>query len=277
MHALENSGDRRAALVNRLLGIRERLIGAMLIGNNIVNIGASAFTTSVLVQFFGDGRRDLRHRRHVAPGDRVRRGAAQDRRDQHARPGLADPRPPGVLGGGAVRAADHGDRARSCALCCASSGSTIGENQPILSATEEIRGTVDLLHREGGVARPSATCSAACSISRSSTVSDVMVHRTKMRTINADLTSEEIVREVLASPYTRLPLWRGSRRTSSACCMPRICCARSTRSAATPELNVEAIALEPGSCPTRPRFATSSRRSSPRRPTSPSWSTSMAR
>ena len=41
-------------------------------------------------------------------------------------------------------------------------------------------------------------------------VSEVMVHRTKMRTINADLSSEEIVRAVLASPYTRLPLWRGS-------------------------------------------------------------------
>lgn len=39
-------------------------------------------------------------------------------------------------------------------------------------------------------------------------VEDVMVHRTKMRTINADLPPEEIVREVLASPYTRMPLWR---------------------------------------------------------------------
>jgi len=39
-------------------------------------------------------------------------------------------------------------------------------------------------------------------------VSDVMIHRTKMRTISADLPPEELVREVLASPYTRLPLWR---------------------------------------------------------------------
>ena len=33
--------------------MRERFIGAMLIGNNIVNIGVSAFTTSVLVAVFG--------------------------------------------------------------------------------------------------------------------------------------------------------------------------------------------------------------------------------
>ena len=41
-------------------------------------------------------------------------------------------------------------------------------------------------------------------------VSDVMIHRTNMLTINADLPPGELVREVLASPYTRLPLWRGA-------------------------------------------------------------------
>lgn len=39
-------------------------------------------------------------------------------------------------------------------------------------------------------------------------VSDVMVHRTSMVTLNADLPSEELVREVLATEYTRIPLWR---------------------------------------------------------------------
>ena len=40
-------------------------------------------------------------------------------------------------------------------------------------------------------------------------VSDVMVHRTKMRLIDADLPPEELVREAIVSPYTRMPLWRG--------------------------------------------------------------------
>ena len=39
-------------------------------------------------------------------------------------------------------------------------------------------------------------------------VSDVMVHRTEMVTVNADEPPEEIVREVLATEYTRIPLWR---------------------------------------------------------------------
>ncbi len=39
-------------------------------------------------------------------------------------------------------------------------------------------------------------------------VSDVMVHRTAMTMLNADLPSEELVREVLSTEYTRIPLWR---------------------------------------------------------------------
>ena len=36
-----------------------------------------------------------------------------------------------------------------------------------------------------------------------------MIHRTNMRTIDADLPPGELIREVLASPYTRMPIWRG--------------------------------------------------------------------
>lgn len=41
-------------------------------------------------------------------------------------------------------------------------------------------------------------------------VSDVMVHRLNMRMVNADQPPEIIVREILGSPNTRIPLWRGS-------------------------------------------------------------------
>ena len=41
-------------------------------------------------------------------------------------------------------------------------------------------------------------------------VSDVMVHRTNMRSVNADMPPEAVVREILQSPHTRMPLWKGS-------------------------------------------------------------------
>ena len=41
-------------------------------------------------------------------------------------------------------------------------------------------------------------------------MSDVMVHRTNMRSVNADDPPEMVVREILQSPHTRMPLWKGS-------------------------------------------------------------------
>lgn len=41
-------------------------------------------------------------------------------------------------------------------------------------------------------------------------VSDVMVHRLGMRSVNVDDAAEAVVREILQSPHTRMPLWRGS-------------------------------------------------------------------
>ena len=39
-------------------------------------------------------------------------------------------------------------------------------------------------------------------------VSDVMIHRTDMITLDADDTPEDLVNAVIASPVTRIPLWR---------------------------------------------------------------------
>jgi len=47
MHQLEKDGDPRAALVTKLISDRERLIGAILLGNNVVNILASVLAASV--------------------------------------------------------------------------------------------------------------------------------------------------------------------------------------------------------------------------------------
>ena len=54
MHQLEQNGDNRARIVNRLYEHKERLIGAILLGNNLVNIMASALATSMLIALFGD-------------------------------------------------------------------------------------------------------------------------------------------------------------------------------------------------------------------------------
>ena len=207
MLTLEKSGDERARVVNRLLAIRERFIGSMLIGNNIVNIGVSAFTTSVLVMLFGSEgviyATVVMSVLVIVFAEVLPKTVAITSPDKvsllFARPVAAVV---AVLGPLAL-AIEHLVR-----MMLRPFGVTIGENQPILSATEEIRGQVDLLHKEGGVAKVERDMLGGLLDLKELLVADVMVHRTKMRTINADLSSEEIVREVLSSPYTRLPLWR---------------------------------------------------------------------
>src|SRR4051794_1345553 len=54
MLRLEKTGNAQAAIVNRLLQARERLIGALLLGNNTVNVAASSLATGVLLAWFGD-------------------------------------------------------------------------------------------------------------------------------------------------------------------------------------------------------------------------------
>ena len=50
MHTLQQQGKKRASLVNELWEEKEKLIGAILLGNNLVNILASSLATSLLIQ-----------------------------------------------------------------------------------------------------------------------------------------------------------------------------------------------------------------------------------
>jgi Mg2+/Co2+ transporter CorB len=87
-------------------------------------------------------------------------------------------------------------------------GIAVGAHQAILSPTERLRGAVDLLHHEGKVEKLDRDMFGGLLDLNELQVSDVMVHRTEMVMINADLPPEELVREVLATEYTRIPLWR---------------------------------------------------------------------
>jgi len=81
---------------------------------------------------------------------------------------------------------------------------------PQRSAQEELRGTLAELHREGSVVKQDRDRVGGLLDLADLEVSDVMIHRTGMRMVDADASPEAVVREVLQSPHTRLPVWRGS-------------------------------------------------------------------
>ena len=78
----------------------------------------------------------------------------------------------------------------------------------ILAAHEEIRGTIDLQAKEGTVAKGDADMLGGVLDLRDLQVADIMVHRTKMETINADDPPAKMLDELLQSQYTRAPVWR---------------------------------------------------------------------
>jgi len=208
MFALEKAGDRRAVLVNRLLKRRERLIGATLLGNTLVNIGSSAFMTSVLVVLFGD--RGVIYATIVMTilllvfAEVMPKTLAINYPDQVS---LVVARAISLfvaIFGPVLLAVEETVRTLFKLLRI-----DVTRQKSILSGHEELKSAVEFLHREGGVGRDDRDRFGGLLELHELVVSDVMVHRTKIQTICADLPPRELLHEAVKSPYTRIPLWSG--------------------------------------------------------------------
>jgi len=209
MHRLEHQGNRRAAIVNRLLAARERLLGALLLGNNAVNIAASTLATGLFLEWFGDAgviyATVVMTILVVVFSEVLPKTAAINAPDRLA---LMAARPLDLF----VRLFAPVLMAIEALVRWILSlfGIRVGQDQPILSAHERLRGAVDLLHHEGGVEKQDRDMFGGVLDLRELEVSDVMMHRTKMITVCIDDPPEEIAANVLKGPVTRLPLWSGT-------------------------------------------------------------------
>jgi len=207
MSRLEKHGNRRAATVNRLLAQRERLIGALLFGNNAVNIAASSLATGLLLVWFGHAgvlyATVIMTLVVVVFSEVIPKTAAFNAPDRIA---LMVARPMELfvkVFGPLLMAIEAFAR-----WVLSFFGITVGEEEEVLSARERLRGAVDLLHREGDVETVDRDMFGGVLDLRELVVSDVMIHRTDMITLDADDKPEAIVNAVIASPVTRIPLWR---------------------------------------------------------------------
>ncbi len=207
MHSLEKNGDKHAATVNALIAKRDRLIGALLIGNNLVNILASVLATSIFLELFGDSGLALATVAmtivivifaEITPKSWAISGP--DRFALTVAP-LVNVvvfllAPLANLMSFIVR------------LLLRLFGIRLDATQSMLSAHEEIRGAVEVFHREGSVVKDDRYRLGGILDLHELEVSDVMIHRTKMLSINSDDPAEAIVRQILDSPYTRIPVWK---------------------------------------------------------------------
>ncbi len=207
MHSFENNGEQRAGIVNKLIERRDRLIGALLIGNNLVNILASSLATSMLLSIFGESgvvfATLIMTAALVVFAEVLPKSWAISTPDKFAmfvapiiRPFVLVVGPLSTLINAIVRA------------ILGIFGVSLASDASMLSPQEEIRGAVDLLHREGSVVKADKDRLGGVLDLGDLEVSDVMVHRTSVQMLNADDTTAHNVKTILESPYTRVPVWR---------------------------------------------------------------------
>ncbi|PPD03994.1 MAG: hypothetical protein CTY36_07340 [Methylocystis sp.] len=207
MHSLEKEGDKRAAAVNRLLRQRNRMIAALLLGGTLVNIGGSAFTTSVLVVVAGDNgavyATVIMTVLLLVFAEVLPKTLAINHPDETSLRVAKFIAPFVRVVGPLLAGVEYIVR-----MVLALAGVEVGHGRTVRSPYDELKSAVDILHDEGNVERSARDMFGGVLDLQVLHVSDVMIHRTKMRTIDADLPPDQIVREVLSSPFTRMPLWR---------------------------------------------------------------------
>jgi len=208
MHQLEKDGSRAAANVNALVTDREKLIGSLLLGNTFVNILSSSLATTLLETNFGP--------RAVAVatvlmtvvilvfGEVLPKTLAIARTDRFALT-VAWP----VRGAVAVLSPIVSTVQYIVWKVLGLFGVEQMTREEVVPAHEEIRGTVELHHKEGGVEREHRDMIGGILDLRDLTIGEVMVHRKTMVTANADEPTQKMIEEIVESGHSRIPLWRG--------------------------------------------------------------------
>jgi Mg2+/Co2+ transporter CorB len=207
MHSLEQEGNTKAALVNRLLSSPEKMIGAVLLGNTLVDVLAASLASALAIRLIGDvgivyatGIVTILIVIFAAVLPKTYALAYSDNVALFVAPFM---RVVIVILSPATRAIEFVVR-----WILKFTPSSKDDAANILAAHEEIRGTIDLQTKEGTVARHDANMLGGVLDLGELQVADVMVHRTKMETFDVEDPPQRIVDEIMRSQYSRVPIWK---------------------------------------------------------------------
>jgi len=206
MHQLEQNGDKRAVIVNKLLDSKERLIGAILLGNNLVNILASALATSMMIQLFGETGvvwATLIMTVVVLIFAEIMPKTFAIQNANRMALFIAPIMKVIVFVLAPITMTTQFIVQGTLRLFGAGNGE--GENQ----GSEELRGAINLHDGEDdeAVSQERTMLHSILDLAEVD-VSAIMTHRKAVVMVDADLPPDTIVEQVLDSPYTRIPLYR---------------------------------------------------------------------
>lgn len=207
MHHLKQEGSRRAAHVGALIEKRESLIGAILLGNNFVNILASALATWIAIELFGTGGIAIATMVMTAFvlvfSEVMPKTFAITHTDRVA---LAVARPIRLV---VMILAPIVALVKFIVWRILRLFGVRQEGEiPVLTPHEEIRGAIDLHHHEGAVQTEHRHMLGGILDLTELKVGEVMVHRKNMVTIDANASLDQTIELVLSAGHSRLPVWK---------------------------------------------------------------------
>tara|TARA_R110002110_G_scaffold85816_2_gene223593 strand:+ start:185416 stop:186699 length:1284 start_codon:yes stop_codon:yes gene_type:complete len=205
MHQLESEGNRRAGTVNLLHARQERLIGGILIGNNIVNILASALATSMMITLFGDAGvayATIAMTTLVVIFSEVLPKTYAIRHADDVAITVARPIRVIVIALSPLSRAIEGVVGLLLRLMgekVSSEGDAVRE--------QELRGAIRLHADKNTVSAHEGQMLGGVMDLDDVEVGEIMTHRTDVQMVDAGLSASEIVGKVLDCPFTRIPLY----------------------------------------------------------------------
>lgn len=209
MHQMEAKGNKRARAVNLLREQQDHMIGTILLGNNTVNILASAMATSVLIKLFGEtgivyatiGMTLL----VLIFGEILPKTYAFRNADKLALAIAPTFRVLVRLLFPAMFAIQFVTRSTQRLF-----GVRYEDQREWNATVEELRGAIELHRGTGAMARHERAMLHSILDLADVDVEMIMQHRRDIFMIDAGLPTSRIVEEALESPFTRIPLWRDS-------------------------------------------------------------------
>ena len=207
MHTLAQEGDNRAAMVNTLRQKKERLIGAILLGNNLVNIMASALATSVLITLVGDAAVPVATvvmTLLVLVFAEVLPKTYAIHHSMTTALGVAPAMRIVVFILAPITAAISWFVGVLLKIFTSDF-----RNVSMTDYVDELRGAIELHDGPEEETKQERAMLRSILDLADVEVSEIMTHRRNVEAIDADLPAGEAVDAVLRSPYTRLPIWQG--------------------------------------------------------------------
>ncbi len=206
IHHMAKQNDKRAKRVAHLIENRERLIGAILLGNNLVNILASALATSLFLSLMGsDGvfyATIVMTALVLIFAEVLPKSYAIANTEKMA---LAVSRVIGIVVFAFAPIVSLVQKIVRITLRLF--GVDISSIDNALSAQEEIRGAIDLHRHEGGIVKEEQHMLGSILDLEEVTIEDVMVHRKSMQMLDVNAPTDDIIAAIVRSAYTRLPLY----------------------------------------------------------------------